>query len=418
MNPFPEKETAPDAPPQPAGAGGDSCPGPEPILGYCTNVHAGSTWEGIRAELERHAVGVRRRLGMVDALPVGLWLPAPVARALLGSRRVAEVRGFLADSGLLPYTLNGFPHGDFHQDVVKHAVYRPDWSEPRRLAYTQDLVAVLDGILPPGHAGSISTLPLFWGSPPPGPEALRAACRNLLAAARQLQELEERGGRLIHLDLEPEPGCVLQRSADVVRFFVELLLPAAQGLDVRRYLRVCHDVCHAAVMFEEQSEALRRYDEAGIRVGKVQVSSALRADFDSMDRAQRAAALRELGEFREERYLHQTMVRRPGGVTSWHDDLPRALDAVREGEEPQGEWRVHFHMPIHLDRAGHLQTTRDEIPSACALLRARGVEHWEVETYAWNVLPRRLQPRSLAEGIAAELTWLRGVAAWPVAGTA
>ena len=32
--------------------------------------------------------------------------------------------------------------------------------------------------------------------------------------------------------------------------------------------------------------------------------------------------------------------------------------------------------------------------------------HFEVETYAWNVLPEPLQPTDLAIGIARELQWL------------
>ena len=35
------------------------------------------------------------------------------------------------------------------------------------------------------------------------------------------------------------------------------------------------------------------------------------------------------------------------------------------------------------------------------------VRHFEVETYAWNVLPPELQRDSLADGIADELKWVR-----------
>jgi hypothetical protein len=39
------------------------------------------------------------------------------------------------------------------------------------------------------------------------------------------------------------------------------------------------------------------------------------------------------------------------------------------------------------------------------------VKHWEVETYAWNVLPKELQVPDLAEGIAKELLWVKEQAA-------
>ncbi len=385
-------------------------PGPGTLLGYCTNVHAGATWPQTRENLLRHAVAVRERLSPGAPLPVGLWLAAPAARDLVASGRVGELRDFLAGNGLRPYTLNGFPWGDFHRPVVKHSVYEPDWSDPARVAYTHDLIAILDCILPAGEAGSISTLPVGWRTLAARPRALEAACRNLVAVGRHLSDLEEKSGRLVHLDLEPEPGCVLERSADVARFFAGRLVAEAHGLDVRRYLRVCHDICHAAVMFEEPGAALAHYDAEGIAIGKVQVSSALRVDFDALGAGERAAAAARLAEFREIRYLHQTVVRGRGGRLAFHDDLPDAFEATR-GRPPAGEWRVHFHVPIHLDRVGPLLTTRGEIPATLALLRDREVAHWEVETYAWDVLPGDLRRATLAEGIAEELAWLRKAAA-------
>jgi hypothetical protein len=37
------------------------------------------------------------------------------------------------------------------------------------------------------------------------------------------------------------------------------------------------------------------------------------------------------------------------------------------------------------------------------------LEHFEVETYAWNVLPEHLQRSDLAQGIADELLWFRNL---------
>ena len=142
------------------------------------------------------------------------------------------------------------------------------------------LIEIQDRLLPPGLEGSISTLPLAWGQPPPEPDRLRQYAANLSQIAERLARLEAERGRLIYLCLEPEPGCVLQRSEDVVRFFEDYLLPNRNERPLRRYLRVCHDVCHAAVMFEDQTAALRRYRQAGILVGKIQVSSAVVLDWD------------------------------------------------------------------------------------------------------------------------------------------
>ena len=374
------------------------------VIGYCTNVHAGATLAETRENLQRHALAVKEALGMDGTLGVGLWLSAAAVRELIESRGTAELTRFTRDNGLDVFTINGFPYGDFHQRIVKHEVYRPDWRSPKRLQYTLDLAQVLEAMRPDGSEASISTLPLGWGPWLATDDQVAEAAANLRLAAVALARAEERSGVLIHLDLEPEPGCRLQRAADVVAFFERHLLTGTDDDLVRRYLRVCHDICHAAVMFEDQSRMLAAYDSIGVLVGKVQVSSAVSAWFDDMAAAERRGALEELGRFQEQRYLHQTMVRSaPDAEPVFYEDLPEALASA----EPIGEWRTHFHVPIFLERCGRLRTTIDHIETWLDLVRDRPeIRHFEVETYAWDVLPPELKGGTLALDIAAELRWL------------
>jgi hypothetical protein len=252
-------------------------------------------------------------------------------------------------------------------------------------------------------AGSISTLPLAWGEPHPTAEQLDAAAANLRQLAVELARLEQEKGRFICLCIEAEPGCVLQFSRDIVRFFEEHLLQGGDEATVRRHIRVCHDVCHAAVMFEEQSDVLRKYHAAGIVIGKVQISSAVRMALDELPYEERAAALAQLAAFNEPRYLHQTMVRE-FGATTFYEDLSAALRVRREAL--QGEWRVHFHVPIYVERFGRLEAMQSAILDCLRTLRELEDEPpFEVETYAWPVLPVELQQPDLAAGIAEELTW-------------
>jgi hypothetical protein len=375
-------------------------------LGYCTNVHAGADLAQTRANLRRYALAVKRAFRPDTPMGLGLWLSASAARSLLTGGALGEWAGWLADVGLVPFTFNGFPYGDFHQRVVKHQVYQPTWAQPERLEYTRQLIAILDALLPSGLEGSISTLPIAWGRPGPEPAEFAAAAAALRQVAADLDRLEGERGRLISLCLEPEPGCVLQRSADVVRFFEDYLLPGHDEAPLRRHLRVCHDVCHQVVMFEDQAEVLERYRAAGIGVGKVQVSSAVVVPFDRMPPAGRPAALAQLAEFNEERYLHQTVTRAgPDAAPAFYDDLPLALAAGRAGAPP-GEWRVHFHVPIYLERFGLLGASRPAILDCVRAVHASGATtHFEVETYAWGVLPPELRQPDLAAGIADEMAW-------------
>lgn len=376
--------------------------------GYCTNVHSGADLATTRANLERYALAVKRAFSPGEPMGVGLWLAAPAARALLDSDAIDDFADWLADVGLVPFTFNGFPYGDFHQPVVKHRVYEPTWRQLERIDYTRDLIDIQHRLLPEGASGSISTLPLAWGEPRWNADQLGDSADFLRQTASYLAELESETGRRIILSIEPEPGCLLQRTEDLVRYFEDHLLSSGDEEAVRRYLGVCHDVCHAAVMFEGQAETLARFRSAGIVVGKIQVSSAVIAPFDALPPAERAAALEQLAAFQEPRYLHQTMVRTsPTAAPTYYEDLPLAL-AAWQGRPPAGEWRTHFHVPIYLERFGHLGTSRRQVEECLAEARRyHTTEHFEIETYAWGVLPAELRQPDLAAGIAQEMAWFR-----------
>lgn len=376
-------------------------------IGYCTNVHAGNNLETTLTNLREHAIAVKQEVRGNAPLGIGLWLSAATAEQLKAEARVHELADWLGENDLVPFTLNGFPYGDFHQAVVKHDVYKPTWRDVERTEYTFNLIEILDELLPPGMEGSISTLPLEWGSPRPSEEQLAASADALRAVARRLHELEQQEGRLIHVCIEPEPGCVLDEASDIVQFFERHLCSQGDAEQIRRYIRVCHDVCHSAVMFETQSQVLKAYQRAGILVGKVQVSSAVVVPFESIEPDDRPTAVEQLAAFAEDRYLHQTSILTSGAARPvFFQDLPEALRLVEDATQLDGQWRVHFHVPVYLQKFGLLDTSRGEIEQCLrAVEEFSDVSHFEVETYAWGVLPPELRQPTLATGIAKELRW-------------
>lgn len=380
------------------------------MIGYCTNVHAGADLEQTWNNLRRFAPAVKKLVSPNSFMGVGLWLSARTARQLRESRQKLEFAGWLRGQGFIPYTMNGFPYGDFHQQVVKHRVYEPTWMDASRLNYTRDLIAILDLYLLPGIGATISTLPVAWGEPELTPSQWEAAAANLRQCAMELHELLEDAGRPMSLCLEPEPGCVLDHGQDVVDFFENYLLRDGDEDVIRRHIQVCHDVCHAAVMFESQREVLQTYYDAGIGVGKMQISSAVALDAEGLSAEQYSEAMTQLWSFAEDRYLHQTSLRRsPQSPPELYCDLPSALVAASRDEVAQQQWRVHFHVPIYLEEFGGLRTTQAEIGECLEVQRE--LFPWaqlEVETYAWNVLPEDLRIENLSQGIARELNWLKG----------
>lgn len=376
----------------------------QPIrIGYCTNVHAGATLDAMQRELEMHATRVREIICPQGVLEIGLWLSAPAAEELLAGDGIARFRDWLDERGLRVFTMNGFPFGNFHGAVVKHRVYEPSWAEPNRATYTMNLARILAGLLDAGERASISTLPIGWPGPPCKAVDLNLAAVQLNRIAAALREVHEETGRFITIDLEPEPGCLLDTAEKTIDWFTNHLT----GDTCRKHLGVCHDICHAAVMFEDQTTMFTRYRNAGMMVNKIQVSNAPCAHlaaFSDVERLEMFAALRE---FEEPRYLHQTSVRE-NGRTILYEDLPIARAHHESLDRLGDEWRVHFHVPIYLEWLGRIGTTRATIHEclrAMQILPNQPV--LEIETYAWDVLSAEHRGDTLAEDIARELVWLR-----------
>jgi Xylose isomerase-like TIM barrel len=356
-------------------------------VAYCTNVHPAEDLPGVIEQLRRFAAPIRAALGE-PTLGVGLWLAAPLAAALRASPSdLARLRDELTQLELEVVTFNGFPYQAFQADVVKLDVYRPDWTTAERAQYTLDLAHVLAQLLPPGvTSGSISTLPLGWreGWTAEHGDAARARLTDVAAG---LDELALATGREIRLALEPEPGCIVETTEQAVA--------ALDGFDPER-VGICLDACHLAVQFEEAPSVLQTLTSGGVSIVKAQASAALAVA--GTDRTL-------LSEFDEPRFMHQVRTCVAGELRGT-DDLAPAL----AGELPaDGDWRVHFHVPVHLSD-GH--TTQPQLHTLLGALFGGErplTPHLELETYTWEVLPKMLRPHdrdSLVQGLTRELQWL------------
>jgi len=381
-------------------------------LTYCTNIHAGETLEEVMASLARHLPAVKALVAGAQPFGVGLRLGYAAANSLREAAAMARLKRFLAEGGYYVFTINGFPYGAFHGRAVKEDAYKPDWSDPARLAYTDLLADILGELLPAGQDGSVSTVPCTFK--PWAEGRLAAISEHLIRHVSHLVGITARTGQTISLALEPEPCCYLETIEETTAFFKERLfsrdgvgrLAALTGLPtalaeaaMRRHIGVCYDVCHAAVEFEDPLASIARLRAAGILIGKLQLSSALKvAKLD-------AESARHLAAFAEPVYLHQA-VQRSNGSLARFVDLPQALAAG--GAVAGAELRVHFHVPLFLEQMEHFGTTQAFLAEILALHRAAPISrHLEVETYTWDVLPPSYRSADLSSAIARELNWVK-----------
>ena len=339
-------------------------------LTYCTNIHPAIGWDAVQESLRAHAPALRARLSPDAPFGIGLRLSGAESEELLEGDRLARFREWLDGEGLYVFTINGFPHGAFHGQPVKADVHAPDWGTEERVAYTLRLTEILGALLPDGVDGTISTSPLSYK---PWGHDLEACTANVRRVGEALR------GTRISLAIEPEADGSLETVDELIRWWPD-------GLE---NVTVCFDACHAAVAYEEPEVALDALDAAGIRVGKAQLSAALIVPAEARD---------ELRAFADPIYLHQVTER--GSNRSW-PDLPEALADDGAG----AEWRVHFHVPIFVDRYGALRSTQEHLERCIRRVRT---SHLEIETYTWDVLPTGLKASSV-DSIAREYEWVLDV---------
>lgn len=395
--------------------------GPDKIfhLTYCSNIHPGNGWPEVFGNLEKYAPALKSLLSPAAPFGIGLRLSSKESEALLARGEIDRFKSFLDDNGLYLFTLNGFPFGPFHRQRVKAGVFAPDWRTEERLRYTLRLIEILRRLLPDGMEGSISTSPLSYKRwvIPNDPESWETMIRHLVQVASALVCAKEETGKVIHLDIEPEPDGLIENSIEAVDFFRKYLLPIGAPLlaatlrrpvnraerDLLEHIRICYDASHMAVEYEETESALDLLQKAGIQIGKVQISAALEVTVPSDPEPLKALSDR-LHPFSESIYLHQVIERNSQGALHRYADLSDLFPITRR-LEPR-EWRIHFHVPLFLSEAGPLHSTRGETARLLQLLsKRRFASHLEIETYTWDILPPGLK-RDLVGSIAEEYRWV------------
>jgi hypothetical protein len=392
-------------------------------LTYCTNIHAGESWEACFAQLQTYLPQVKQQISPNQAFGVGLRLSNQSANDLLANdeKALQEFHKWLIDNDLYVFTLNGFPYGGFHQVVVKDAVHQPDWTSAERLVYTQNLFKILARLLPPNLSGGISTSPLSYkpwhkNNSDLTEDVFSQSTQNILKVVAQLIDIQQDTSKILHLDIEPEPDGLLENSQEVLAYFEDFLLPngiaflykkygfssAEAEMHLKMHVQLCYDICHFAVAYENHAEALAKFKAEGIQIGKFQISSALRADL--RNQSVNSLIFNDLEKFNESTYLHQVIAQKLDNQLVQYNDLGSAL--AEKDQSNWAEWRIHFHVPLFIEQYGHLQSTQSDVKNVLNLLKSTNyTRHLEIETYTWEVLPQGLQT-DLVSSIERELEWV------------
>lgn len=389
-------------------------------LSYCSNIHQGEDWKEHFSVLQTSIPEIKASVSPSAPMGIGLRLANQASIDLSTEQNFEAFQSWLLENDCYVFTMNGFPFGNFHTTIVKDKVHSPDWTTQERLDYTIRMFKLLAKLLPEYiNEGGISTSPLsyrFWW---PGADALEEATvkatKNMITVVETLIDLKASTGKTLHLDVEPEPDGILENSGEFIDWYNNYLLPLgiqqleAKGLTpeqateaIRTHLQLCYDVCHMAVGYENPAVVIARLEAKKIKVGKIQISSALKVDFST----QAQEKLETIAQYNEPIYLHQVVAEKHDGSFVKYPDLNEAIAGFSTDEV---SWRVHFHVPLFLEQYGLLGSTQSDIVDTLGIHKQKPfTQHLEVETYTWGVLPKEFQA-PLNDSIIRELNWVKGL---------
>ncbi|MCP5535672.1 MAG: metabolite traffic protein EboE [Akkermansiaceae bacterium] len=377
-------------------------------LAYCTNIHPAETWGETWEALKKHTLSVRDKVAPPGTpYAIGLRLSAVAAGELLQGDNLENFQQWLSEENCYVFTINGFPYGSFHGTRVKEKVYQPDWTSSERLEYTNNLFIIIAQLLPEGIEGSVSTLP---GSFKEFHADEAALFKNLEACAKSIEVLSGLFERDLHLGLEPEPLGHFENTEETLAFFERFLDTVDDPELIKRRIGINYDTCHFALEFDDCHRSLAALRDAGLRISKVHLSSALEFDPTSEE------ALEKIRDFDEPTYLHQVIVQGHNGKLARFKDLPEYL-VTRSDKAPTPDarilsadekGRIHFHIPLYAQPEPPLASTQDHARDALAYFQQHPnfCRHFEIETYTWGVLPGALQI-PVEDQIAREYEWVR-----------
>jgi len=390
-------------------------------LTYCTNIHSGESWKDHFNEIRKNFPGIKQKLSPGKPMGIGLRLSNMASIDLIEKANLEVFKQWLHDSDAYVFTMNGFPYGSFHDTRVKDQVHAPDWTTNERVAYTIRLFQILKDLIPVNSEGSISTSPLSYRHWFPQGDALKNARKlatdNMVLVVESLIEIHQSTGKVLHLDIEPEPDGMLETGNEFIHWFKNDLLTngtkkiaATFNVSIssaeeflKAHINLCYDVCHFAIGYEPHEEIIREVLQSGIKIGKLQISAALKAAMNE-NILQRQNIKESLATYNEPTYLHQVVAKKSNGELLRYPDLPEALSDYDNAAV--NEWRAHFHVPIFEEDFGLLQSTQKDIEEVLRLQKEMNfTNHLEVETYTWEVLPGALK-LPLQESVIRELQWV------------
>ncbi|HFL8794949.1 MAG TPA: metabolite traffic protein EboE [Candidatus Azosocius sp. HAIN] len=379
---------------------------------YCTNIHFGESFQDVFFILKFYSRKFRNILFSYYIFYVGLRLSNFSIIYLSKFSFLFDFKIWLKCNNFYIQSLNAFPYCNFSNSYIKENVYFPDWGNFKRYVYMRKLIIFFSFFLEKNKFCGISTVPVsykyffhkfFYNN------LYIKSIKYLYNLVILLNNLYINKNILIHLDIEPEPDCVISKTMDYIFFFKNWFINRCFFyiffnscfskekiyFFIFNYLKICFDICHSAVEFEKVNQSFNSIFLFEFSIGKFQISSSLeimKYNFNIFS------------YLPETPYIHQIHGNNFYGNVITYKDV--SLFKIFLYNEKVINYRVHYHIPIFLEFYGNFKSTQQYIIDMFNFLICKNMFFiLEIETYTFEILPYYLKLNILSS-LKREYDWV------------
>lgn len=372
-------------------------------LTYCSNIFKERNLATLIFKLNEYALYLRNYF-KCKYIGLGLCMSNSLINKIRTHVQLTYLKKWINKHNLYLASLNAFVYKPFHTTKIKEFIYYPDWSTKARVIYTKKNIYFLNNVITKIKNASISTSPLTfksWVIDRNKKYFYFKASVNMLNIVNLLINIYNDNKNYIHLDVEPEPRCLLESFDDFLYFFIQWLKPNSgyylesayvkkKDRYLKKYINLCYDICHFSVDYYNHTNIIKSILDNKIKIGKIQISSALEVNVTDKNKK---IIINELFFLRKSKFLHQNTL-----VTS--NKIIKSIDIDFNKYYHDGDKiRIHCHMPVHLAAYKRtLKTTNSESKSVLlAILNNIKVKHIEIETYTYDILLKKKKFESMLQ---------------------
>ncbi len=364
---------------------------------YCSNIFKKDSWKELIKNINKYSKIIKKKYPYKRKIAIGLCLSNKMANLLINKKKLKKFKNLINKKNIYVPSINGFVYKKFHQKMIKDKIYIPDWSSKKRIKYTNKLIKIINEL---NKTGSISTLPISykkWIKKGKESYILYQSSINILKSIKNIIKTKNN----IHIDIEPEPGCLIENSKECINLFKNWIKPISKTLipkniNIKNKLGICYDICHLSVNFEKHNKVIENFKKNNIKIGKIQISSSIKIKFNNKNKIKN---INKLKLIKESPFLHQTIIKSNKKLI-YKSDIK---EAIKSNIKKKQEWRIHYHIPIYKKKAMKFKTTQKETIKLIEHIKNNKItKYLEIETYTYN-------KKNIFKCIIKELEWLNRV---------